>query len=94
MSNLDFLRSDNTQNNDNIVLSEEQKIFMAQALSGNNILVDACIGSGKTTAIQYLCDVIPHNLCSVKRNNLKFSPPSAFSAHNCPCPSKFGQGRF
>ena len=39
-----------------IRLSEEQQEFVCQALNGRNILVDACIGSGKTTAIQYLCD--------------------------------------
>lgn len=42
----------------NIVLSDEQKLFIDTALEGHNILVDACIGSGKTTAIQYLCNVI------------------------------------
>lgn len=40
-------------------LSEEQKYFVEKAVEGNNILVDACIGSGKTTSIQYLCDQIP-----------------------------------
>lgn len=41
-----------------ITLSDEQQEFIDVALSGKNILVDACIGSGKTTAIQYLCDVV------------------------------------
>lgn len=41
-----------------IVLSQEQEAFVTAALAGNNILVDACIGSGKTTAIQYLCDQV------------------------------------
>lgn len=40
-----------------IELSDEQKIFINEALSGKNILVDACIGSGKTTAIQRLCNL-------------------------------------
>lgn len=40
-------------------LSNEQQLFIEKALQGENILVDACIGSGKTTAIQNLCNVIP-----------------------------------
>ena len=36
-------------------LTREQKLFIDYALAGHNILVDACIGSGKTTAIQTLC---------------------------------------
>lgn len=43
-------------------LSEEQKLFIDIAKSGKNILVDACIGSGKTTAIQHLCAELPENL--------------------------------
>ncbi len=39
-----------------IELSKEQQYFIEKALEGNNILVDACIGSGKTTSIQKLCD--------------------------------------
>ncbi len=44
----------------NVSLSEEQQDFVNKALAGNNILVDACIGSGKTTAIQYLCNEYPN----------------------------------
>lgn len=40
-------------------LSEEQQLFVEKALQGNHILVDACIGSGKTTAIQHLCNEFP-----------------------------------
>ena len=36
----------------NLELSSEQNEFITKALDGKNILVDACIGSGKTTAIQ------------------------------------------
>ena len=44
-----------------IHLSEEQQYFVEKALEGHNILVNACIGSGKTTAIQSLCDKIPRS---------------------------------
>lgn len=37
-------------------LSDEQQEFIRRAKNGENILVDACIGSGKTTAIQVLCN--------------------------------------
>ena len=40
-------------------LSKEQQKFIDLALVGNNILVDACIGSGKTTSIQQLCNCLP-----------------------------------
>ncbi len=42
-----------------IQLSSEQQLFIERALCGSNILVDACIGSGKTTAIQNLCNQLP-----------------------------------
>lgn len=44
-----------------IDLSKEQQEFIDMAKSGVNILVDACIGSGKTTAIQALCNELPKN---------------------------------
>lgn len=37
----------------------EQQLFVNEALAGANILVDACIGSDKTTAIQVLCNELP-----------------------------------
>ncbi len=42
-----------------VKLSGEQQLFLKKALQGENILVDACIGSGKTTAIQSLCNELP-----------------------------------
>lgn len=38
-----------------VALTDEQEAFVASALSGRSVLVDACVGSGKTTAIQELC---------------------------------------
>jgi len=46
----------------NIRLSDEQLLFIEKAKQRKNVLVDACIGSGKTTAIQRLCDELPPNL--------------------------------
>ncbi len=45
--------------NETMPLSSEQQFFIDKALDGHNILVNACIGSGKTTAIQRLCDELP-----------------------------------
>lgn len=39
-------------------LSAEQQEMINYVKSGHNVLVDACIGSGKTTAIQTLCNEI------------------------------------
>lgn len=38
-------------------LTSEQEELLKQTAMGKNVLVDACIGSGKTTAIQVLCNV-------------------------------------
>lgn len=45
-----------------IILSDEQQLFIDKAKEGKNILVDACIGSGKTTAIQKLCCDFPESV--------------------------------
>ena len=45
-------------NTKSITLSDEQQRFIECAKKGQNIKVSACIGSGKTTAIQKLCDVL------------------------------------
>ena len=47
------------QNIATVQLSAEQSKFIEEARKGKNVLVDACIGSGKTTAIQLLCGEIP-----------------------------------
>ena len=41
-----------------VSLSDEQKKFVEWASVGANVLVDACIGSGKTTSIQALCESV------------------------------------
>lgn len=41
-----------------MVFTDEQKKFLEHARDGLDVLVDACIGSGKTTAIQAACDVL------------------------------------
>lgn len=43
---------------DNVIFTAEQQFFIDRALAGKNILVDACIGSGKTTAIQKACSLL------------------------------------
>ena len=40
-------------------LTDEQLNLIDLALEGKNVLVNACIGSGKTTTIQALCDELP-----------------------------------
>lgn len=41
-----------------MTFSDEQAAFIGKVLSGKNVLVDACIGSGKTTTIQAVCDAM------------------------------------
>ena len=66
-------------------LSTEQESFIQTALTGKNILVDACIGSGKTTAIQRLCDEMPTNkniLYLTYNKLLKIDAQSKIHNHN------------
>ena len=44
-----------------LLLSDEQQKMIDCAKNGKNVLVDACIGCGKTTAVQYLCNALPEN---------------------------------
>ncbi len=63
MSNVDNISIfDTPENSNQINLSDEQKLFIEEAKKGQNILVDACIGSGKTTAIQHLCNELDSTL--------------------------------
>lgn len=52
-------------------LSTEQQEFIELVKQGKNVLVDACIGSGKTTAIQSLCNELPNkNILYLTYNTL------------------------
>lgn len=52
-------------------LSDEQQEFVNIVKTGKNVLVDACIGSGKTTAIQVLCnEIADKNILYLTYNNL------------------------
>ena len=76
------------------MLSQEQRSFIDTALTGNNVLVDACIGSGKTTAIQSLCNhvsrlilsrtqLVPHVLYLTYNNLLKTDAKAKITNRNC-----------
>ena len=56
------MRAKTKQPSRNLQLSSEQQLFVDCAMQRQNILVDACIGSGKTTAIQHLCNVFPRGV--------------------------------
>ena len=47
------------QKSSEVTLSDEQQKMIKCASIGLNVLVDACIGSGKTTTIQALCKSMP-----------------------------------
>lgn len=49
---------ENITSQSNITLTNEQSKLISLAQEGKNVLVDACIGSGKTTTIQELCNVL------------------------------------
>jgi len=44
-----------------MALTDEQRLMIDKVLAGKNVLVDACVGSGKTTTIQALCSEFPKN---------------------------------
>ena len=52
-------------------LTKEQQMLIDKAKNGENVLVDACIGSGKTTAIQVMCNEITNkNIVYLTYNRL------------------------
>lgn len=69
----------------NLELSSEQNEFITEALDGKNILVDACIGSGKTTSIQQLCNAFPPDkriLCLTYNRLLKLDAQAKIKSSN------------
>ena len=42
--------------------SEEQQIIIDEIMNGNNVIVDACAGSGKSTTILSCAIKIPHKI--------------------------------
>jgi len=51
-------------------LTQEQNDILEQARSGKNLLVDACIGSGKTTTLQLLCNMFADGVLYLTYNKL------------------------
>lgn len=68
-----------------VTLSKEQQKFVQWASMGANVLVDACIGSGKTTSIQALCKSLPgKNILYLTYNKLlKLDAKDRISAGHC-----------
>lgn len=86
--------SDRNMARDYSELSDEQRLFIDSVLTGRNVLVDACIGSGKTTAIQSLCNKFdeltmystgrpPHVLYLTYNNLLKVDAKNKIQNANC-----------
>lgn len=42
-------------------LTDEQKAVLLEVEKGNSVVVDSCIGSGKTRVLQAVCNVFPHS---------------------------------
>ena len=65
-------------------LSDEQQEMITLAKEGKNVLVDACIGSGKTTTIQVLCnEMIDKNILYLTYNRLlKVDAQSKITGNN------------
>lgn len=66
-------------------LSIEQKSFVNAMVKGRSVLVDACIGSGKTTTIQVLCSRLPkdkHILYLTYNRLLKFDAQAKIRQSN------------
>lgn len=55
------MRAKTKQPSSNLQLSSEQQLFVDCAMQRQ----DACIGSGKTTAIRHLCNVLPRGLTAL-----------------------------
>lgn len=63
-------------------LSDEQQLFIDTAKQGKNVLVDACIGSGKTMSIQALCDELPNKQILYLTYNMLLKIDAKEKIHN------------